>query len=83
MGAFNGGDGGLAQAQAQLASLQQFRAAGGGHQKMQSFALPNILPNMMAANMMGLGGYNLLQQQQQQMQQFQVSLDAGTASGQG
>lgn len=60
---------GLAQAQAQLASLAQFRAAAGGHhQKMQSFSLPNMLPNMMAANMMGMGGYNLLQQQQQ----FQV-----------
>ncbi|KAG9015443.1 hypothetical protein FRB94_000047 [Tulasnella sp. JGI-2019a] len=73
MNAF-GGDSGLAQAQAQLASLQQFRAAGGGHQKMQSFALPNMLPNMMAANMMGLTGYNLLQQQQQQMQQFQMQM---------
>lgn len=30
-----------------------------------------MLPNMMAANMMGLGGLNLLQQQQQQ---FQVSI---------
>ncbi|KAI0081758.1 RNB-domain-containing protein [Panus rudis PR-1116 ss-1] len=61
----------LAQAQAQLQSLQQFRAAAGGHhQKMPSFSFPNMLPNMMAANMMGLGlgGINLLQQQQQQFQ---------------
>ncbi len=61
----------LAQAQAQLQSLQQFRAAAGGHhQKMASFSFPNMLPNMMAANMMGLGlgGMNLLQQQQQQFQ---------------
>jgi len=61
----------LAQAQAQLQSLQQFRAAAGGHHhKMPSFNFPNMLPNMMAANMMGLGlgGINLLQQQQQQFQ---------------
>jgi len=61
----------LAQAQAQLRSLQQFRAASGGHhQKMASFSFPNMLPIMMAANMMGmgLGGVNLLQQQQQQFQ---------------
>ncbi|KZV75197.1 RNB-domain-containing protein [Peniophora sp. CONT] len=61
----------LAQAQAQLQSLQQFRqAAGGHHQKMASFSFPNMLPNMMAANMMGLGlgGMNILQQQQQQFQ---------------
>ncbi|KAF8913951.1 SSD1 protein [Gymnopilus junonius] len=61
----------LAQAQAQLQSLQQFRAAAGGHHhKMASFSFPNMLPNMMAANMMGigLGGINLLQQQQQQFQ---------------
>lgn len=36
---------------------------------MASFSFPNMLPNMMAANMMGgLGGYNILQQQQQQFQ---------------
>ncbi|KAI0318692.1 RNB-domain-containing protein [Amylostereum chailletii] len=76
----NGGVGGpqgaaftadLAQAQAQLQSLQQFRAAAGGHHhKMPSFSFPNMLPNMMAANMMGLGlgGMNILQQQQQQFQ---------------
>ncbi|KAG2367320.1 hypothetical protein BDR07DRAFT_1393656 [Suillus spraguei] len=67
----------LAQAQAQLQSLQQFRAAAGGHhQKMPSFSFPNMLPNMMAANMMGLnmGGVSLLQQQQQQQQQFQSQL---------
>lgn len=61
----------LAQAQAQLQSLQQFRAAAGGHhQKMPSFSFPNMLPNMMAANMMGLGlgGMNILQQQHQQFQ---------------
>lgn len=61
----------LAQAQAQLQSLQQFRAAAGGHhQKLPSFSFPNMLPNMMAANMMGLGlgGMNLLQQQHQQFQ---------------
>ena len=61
----------LAQAQAQLQSLQQFRAAAGGHHhKMPSFSFPNMLPNMMAANMMGLGlgGVNILQQQQQQFQ---------------
>lgn len=36
----------LAQAQAQLQSIASFRAAaGGGHSKMASFALPNMLPN--------------------------------------
>ncbi|KAF8138706.1 SSD1 protein [Boletus edulis] len=67
----------LAQAQAQLQSLQQFRAAAGGHHhKMPSFSFPNMLPNMMAANLMGLGmgGVSLLQQQQQQQQQFQSQL---------
>lgn len=67
----NNGMGDLAQAQAQLQSLQQFRAAAGGHhQKMPSFSFPNMLPNVMAANMMGInaGGYNLLQQQHQQFQ---------------
>lgn len=44
---------------------------------MQSFALPNMLPNMMAANMMGMGGYNLLQQQQQ----FQMQLQQQQAQG--
>lgn len=60
----------LAHAQAQLTSLQQFRAASGGHHhKMPSFSFPNMLPNMMAANMMGLGsGVNFLQQQTQQFQ---------------
>ncbi|KAJ3513274.1 hypothetical protein NLJ89_g3039 [Agrocybe chaxingu] len=75
VGGVQGGNGvftaDLAQAQAQLQSLQQFRAAAGGHHhKMASFSFPNMLPNMMAANMMGLGlgGINLLQQQQQQFQ---------------
>ncbi|KZT20354.1 RNB-domain-containing protein [Neolentinus lepideus HHB14362 ss-1] len=61
----------LANAQAQLQSLQQFRAAAGGHHaKMPSFSFPNMLPNIMAANMMGLTlpGMSLLQQQQQQFQ---------------
>ncbi|KAH7887691.1 SSD1 protein [Phlebopus sp. FC_14] len=83
----NGGVGGLqgnnafaadlAQAQAQLQSLQQFRAAAGGHHhKIPSFSFPNILPNVVAANMMGLnmGGVSLMQQQQQQQQQFQSQL---------
>lgn len=64
----------LANAQAQLQSLQQFRAASGGHHhKMASFSFPNMLPNMMAANMMGLGlgGMNLIQQQQQFQSQLQ------------
>ncbi|THG99306.1 hypothetical protein EW026_g3016 [Hermanssonia centrifuga] len=64
----------LAQAQAQLQSLQQFRAAAGGHHhKMPSFSFPNMLPNMMAANMMGmgLGGMGILQQQQQFQSQLQ------------
>ncbi|KAI6164911.1 SSD1 protein [Pisolithus thermaeus] len=51
----------LAQAQAQLQSLQQFRAAAGGHHhKMPVFR--------------SLGGVSLLQQQQQQQQQFQTQL---------
>jgi protein SSD1 len=63
----------LANAQAQLQSLQQFRAAAGGHHaKMASFSFPNMLPNMMAANLMGVG--NVLAQQQQQHQQFQQQL---------
>ncbi|KAJ1308908.1 hypothetical protein OPQ81_004593 [Rhizoctonia solani] len=67
---FGQGTAELAQAQAQLQSLQQFRAAAGGHhQKMPSFSFPNMLPNMMAANMMSFGGgLNVLQQQQQQFQ---------------
>ncbi|CAE7079676.1 unnamed protein product [Rhizoctonia solani] len=67
---FSQGTAELAQAQAQLQSLQQFRAAAGGHhQKMPSFSFPNMLPNMMAANMMSFGGgLNVLQQQQQQFQ---------------
>lgn len=44
---------------------------------MPSFALPNMLPNMMAANMMGLGGYNLLQQQQQFQMQLQQQQNQG------
>jgi len=76
----NGFTADLAQAQAQLQSLQQFRAAAGGHHhKMPSFSFPNMLPNMMAANMMGLGlgGINLLQQQQQQFQSsYNSSLNA-------
>ncbi|KAL7414362.1 hypothetical protein BDY24DRAFT_36922 [Mrakia frigida] len=41
----------LAQAQAQLQSIASFRAAaGGGHSKMASFALPNMLPNLLYAN---------------------------------
>jgi protein SSD1 len=61
----------LAQAQAQLQSLHQFRAASGGHHaKMPSFSFPNMLPNMMVANMMGMpGGATALQQQQAQFQQ--------------
>ena len=59
----------LAQAQAQLQSLQQFRAAAGGHHhKMASFSFPNMLPNMAAARFMGLPSMNFLQQQQQQFQ---------------
>ncbi|KAF8655224.1 hypothetical protein AX16_003131 [Volvariella volvacea WC 439] len=62
----------LAQAQAQLQSLQQFRAAAGGHHhKMASFSFPNMLPNMMAAMGLGLNGINLLQQQQQFQSQLQ------------
>ena len=40
---------------------------------MASFSFPNMLPNMMAANMMGLGlgGMNLVQQQQQFQSQLQ------------
>lgn len=40
---------------------------------MASFSFPNMLPNMMAANMMGLGlgGMNLIQQQQQFQSQLQ------------
>ena len=38
---------------------------------MPSFSFPNMLPNMMAANMMGLGlgGMNILQQQHLQHRQ--------------
>jgi protein SSD1 len=60
----------LAQAQAALHSLHQFRAASGGHHaKMPSFSFPNMLPNMMVANLMGPGGVGAFQQQQQQFQQ--------------
>lgn len=64
----------LDQAQQQLRSLQQFRAAAGGHhQKMASFSFPNMLPNMLAANMVGLNAMNVNMLQQQQ-QQFQVRI---------
>jgi hypothetical protein len=61
----------LAQAQAQLQSLRPFCAAAGGHHhKLPFFNFPDMLPNMMAANMMGLGlgGVNLLQWHRQQFQ---------------
>jgi protein SSD1 len=77
VGGLQGNNGGftsdLAQAQAQLQSLQQFRAAAGGHHhKMASFSFPNMLPNMMAANMMGMGAGAVLQQQQHQQFQSQI-----------
>lgn len=68
----------LASAQAQLQSLAQFRAAaGGGHNRMASFALPNMLPNLLAATTLSSpGGTNLWQQQQA----FQLQLQQN-ASG--
>ena len=56
----------LASAQAQLQSLAQFRAAaGGGHQKMASFAFPNMMPNILAATTLQTpAGQSLIEQQQ-------------------
>jgi protein SSD1 len=72
VGAGNNFTADLAQAQAQLQSLQQFRqAAGGHHAKMASFSFPNMLPNMMVANLMGATSMNPFQQQQQQSNQPQ------------
>ncbi|CAK9781321.1 RNB-domain-containing protein [Cutaneotrichosporon oleaginosum] len=72
----NGGGGGhnatadLASAQAQLASLAQFRAAAGsGHAKMASFSFPNMLPNLLAATtLQNPAGQSSLWQQQQAFQ---------------
>ncbi|KAL7422501.1 Translational repressor [Cryptotrichosporon argae] len=60
----------LASAQAQLASLAQFRAAvGGGHSKMASFSFPNMLPNLLAATTLQTpSGQGSLWQQQQAFQ---------------
>ncbi|KAL1407749.1 Translational repressor [Vanrija albida] len=84
----NGGGGGnggnaatadLASAQAQLASLAQFRAAAGsGHAKMASFSFPNMLPNLLAATtLQAPAGQSSLWQQQQA---FQMQLQQ-TAQG--
>ncbi|TXT09195.1 hypothetical protein VHUM_02669 [Vanrija humicola] len=80
-----GGNGGnaatadLASAQAQLASLAQFRAAAGsGHAKMASFSFPNMLPNLLAATtLQAPAGQSSLWQQQQA---FQMQLQQ-TAQG--
>ncbi|BEJ00527.1 hypothetical protein CcaverHIS631_0503840 [Cutaneotrichosporon cavernicola] len=60
----------LASAQAQLASLAQFRAAAGsGHAKMASFSFPNMLPNLLAATtLQNPSGQSSLWQQQQAFQ---------------
>lgn len=60
----------LASAQAQLASLAQFRAAAGsGHAKMASFSFPNMLPNLLAATtLQSPSGQSSLWQQQQAFQ---------------
>ena len=65
----------LASAQAQLQSLAQFRAAaGGGHQKMASFAFPNMLPNLLAATtLQAPAGQSLIEQQQAFQMQLQQS----------
>lgn len=75
----NGGGGNaattdLASAQAQLASLAQFRAAAGsGHAKMASFSFPNMLPNLLAATTLQnpTGQTSLWQQQQAFQMQLQ------------
>lgn len=60
----------LASAQAQLASLAQFRAAAGsGHAKMASFSFPNMLPNLLVATtLQNPSGQSSLWQQQQAFQ---------------
>lgn len=65
----------LASAQAQLQSLAQFRAAaGGGHQKMASFAFPNMMPNLLAATtLQAPAGQSLIEQQQAFQMQLQQS----------
>lgn len=64
----------LASAQAQLQSLAQFRAAAGGghHQKMASFAFPNMMPNLLAATTLQTpAGQSLIEQQQAFQMQLQ------------
>jgi protein SSD1 len=70
----------LASAQAQLHSLAQFRAAaGGGHQKMASFAFPNMMPNLLAATTLQTpAGQSLIEQQQA----FQMQLQQNSAGPQ-
>lgn len=70
----------LASAQAQLASLAQFRAAaGGGHHRMASFALPNMLPNLLAATTLSAPAGTPDLWRQQQAFQLQLQQSSGTA----
>lgn len=72
----------LASAQAQLASLAQFRAAAGsGHAKMPSFSFPNMLPNLLVATtLQNPSGQSSLWQQQQA---FQMQLQQNQQGGGG
>jgi protein SSD1 len=69
----------LAQAQAQLQLLTNFRSSQGvgGHHKMASFNFPNLLPNLHVAQTLGPSSQSLVQQQQA----FQMQLQQSTGPG--
>lgn len=70
----------LAQAQAQLQLLTNFRSnqqGVGGHHKMASFSFPNLLPNLHVAQTLGPSSQSLVQQQQA----FQMQLQQNTGPG--
>lgn len=69
----------LAQAQAQLQLLTNFRSSQGvgGHHKMASFSFPNLLPNLHVAQTLGPSSQSLVQQQQAFQMQLQQSSGPG------
>lgn len=69
----------LAQAQAQLQLLTNFRSSQGvgGHLKMASFSFPNLLPNLHVAQTLGPSSQSLVQQQQAFQMQLQQSSGPG------
>ncbi len=70
----------LASAQTQLQLLSQFRQTqigAGGHSKMASFSLPNMLPNLMIASTIAPVNQSIVQQQQA----FQLQLQQQQGPG--